>query len=170
VTTSAMALLLVVLGGPAAQARPAASPALLDRLAGHWVMTGTIEKRPVTHDVDAEMVLKGGYLRLHEVSREKDAAGAPEYEAIVFISVNAKTGEYDCLWLDNTSNAGLSNDGIAHGMPDGNSIPFLFKPKGGEAFHNTFIYVPASDSWRWELDGESNGRREAFARLTLTRR
>jgi hypothetical protein len=165
-----MALLLVVLGGPASQARPAASPALLDRLAGHWVMTGTIENKPTTHDVDAEFVLNKGYMRLHEVSREKDARGAPQYEAIIFISVDVRTGVYSCLWLDTTSNSGLSNGGIATGRPVGNTIPFLFRLNSGEVFHNTFMYDPASDAWRWELDGESNGARQPFARLALKRR
>lgn len=155
------------------QTQPAPGPAaatLLERLAGQWVLRGTIDKKETTHDVDADLVLNRGYLRLHEVSREKDANGQPAYEALVFISVDAKTGDYACLWLDNTSNAGLTNGGIAHGRPEGNTIPFLFKLTSGEVFHNTFIYAPQSDSWRWELDGETNGRREPFGRVTLTRR
>lgn len=156
-------------GALQAPARPTA-PILLERLAGQWVLRGTIDKKPTTHDIDADLVLNRGYLRLHEVSREKDANGEPAYEALVFISVDAKTGDYACLWLDNTSNAGLTNGGIAHGRPEGNTIPFLFTLTSGEVFHNTFIYVPQSNSWRWELDGETNGRREPFARVTLTRR
>jgi hypothetical protein len=170
VTTTTVALLLAVLGLPAPQAKPVAGSSLFERLAGRWVMTGTIENKPTTHDVDAELVLKGGYMRLHEVSRETDARGTPQYEAIIFISVDAKTGVYSCLWLDTTSNAGLSNGGIATGRPVGNTIPFLFTLNSGEIFHNTFIYDPASDSWRWELDGESNGARQPFARLALKRR
>jgi len=172
--SAVLGALLAVLGQAPSQARP--EPALVDRLVGHWVMTGTIDKRPTTHDVDAETVLNSlnnlnrGYVRLHEVSREKDASGAPQYEAIVFVSVDAKTGEYACLWLDNTSNAGLTNGGVGRAMPQGNTIPFLIRLNSGEVFHTTFIYTPASDSWRWELDGESNGVREPFARLTLTRR
>ena len=52
-------------------------------------MRGTMDNRQTVHDIDAERVLNGGYLRLHEVSREKDAKGVPAYEAIVFISVDA---------------------------------------------------------------------------------
>jgi hypothetical protein len=173
VILSAIVLVFVSAGAglrAAPQAAPAPTPALFERLAGHWVLQGTIDRKQTTHDVDADLVLNKGYVRLHEVSREKDGTGAPQYEAIVFISVDKKSGVYNCLWLDNTSNAGLSNGGMGHGKPDGNTIPFLITPTGGDVFHTTFIYSPQSDSWRWEMDGESNGKREPFARVTLTRR
>jgi hypothetical protein len=166
--TGALVAMIAVLGQASPPARP--SPPLFDRLVGRWVLAGTIDGKQTTHDVDAELVLNRGYVRLHEVSREKDKTGAPQYEAIVFISVDAKTGEYACLWLDNTSNAGLTNGGVGRGMPSGNSIPFLIRLTSGEVFHTTFIYSPPSDSWRWELDGETNGVRDPFARVTLTRR
>ena len=168
-TTSIIAIAFAVVG-LLPQAKPDGGAALFERLVGRWVMTGTIQNTPTIHDVDAELVLNKGYVRLHEVSREKGAGGAPQYEAIVFISVDAKTGVYHCLWLDTTSNEGLSNGGIATGRPVGNTIPFLFSLNSGEVFHNTFIYDPASDAWRWELDGESNGARQPFARLALRRR
>src|SRR4051812_30514293 len=75
---------------------------LLDHLIGQWKLTGTIAGKKTTHDVSAEWVLKHGYVRLHEVAREKDPAGVPAYEAIVFISSEPKSGEYACLWLDST--------------------------------------------------------------------
>lgn len=166
--SSAIVVAVAILGwAPSAQAPV---PSLLQHMTGRWVLKGTIDKQATTHDVDADLVLNQGYVRLHEVSREKDATGAPQYEAIVFISVDSKTGQYNCLWLDTTSNAGLSNGGTGHGTADGNTIPFLFRLTSGEVFHNTFIYDATSDSWRWELDGESNGKREPFARVTLTRR
>lgn len=165
-----IAVVLGTLAAPAGPQGSAATPTLFERLAGQWVLHGTIDGRQTTHDVEADLVLNKGYVRLHEVSREKDDKGAPQYEAMIFISVDAKTGEYYCLWLDNTSSSGLSNGGIARGKPEGNTIPFLFKLASGEVFHNTFIYAPDSDSWRWELDGETNGKREPFARLTLARR
>jgi hypothetical protein len=168
VTLWIAAVLALVAG--AGQPGQAAAPPLFERLAGHWVLTGTIDGRQTTHDVDADLVLNGGYVRLHEVSRDKDGRGNPQYEAIVFISRDAKSGEYACLWLDNTASTGLTNGGIARGKPQGNAIPFLFTLSSGDVFHTTFIYSPESDSWRWEMDGESNGKRDPFARLTLTRR
>lgn len=143
---------------------------LFDHLAGKWVLRGVIDKQQVTHDVDAQQVLNGGYVRLHEVSREKDAQGAPAYEAIVFFSVDKKSGEYAALWLDNTSNAGLAADAaVGRAMPKGNALPFVFKSRNGDTFHTTFVYTPATDSWQWLMDAESKGKIEPFARVTLTR-
>jgi hypothetical protein len=99
-------------------------------------------------------VLNHGYVRMHEVSKEKDAKG----------------GDYACLWLDSTSNAGLTNGGVGRGKPTSTTIPFLITPTGGDTFHTSFIYAPASDAWQWVLDGESGGQLVPFARLTLTRK
>jgi hypothetical protein len=152
------------------QAIQSSQPTLFERLAGRWVLTGTLDKQQTTHDVDADVVLNAGYVRLHEVSRDKDAQGRPAYEAIIFISVDKNTGEYRCLWLDTTSNAGLSGEGIGRAAPSGNSIPFVFKTPGGGVFNNTFTYVPASDTWQWKLDDATGGKLEPFGRVTLTRR
>lgn len=165
----ALVVALVALSPSVLAGQSASASSLFEHLTGAWVLRGTIDGKQTTHDVDADLVLNRGYVRLHEVSREKDASGAPAYEAIVFISVEKRTGEFNCLWLDNTSSAGLSAAGIARGAPSGNSIPFLFKTGGGE-FHTTFIYSPDTDSWRWVMDGESGGRLQPFARVTLTRR
>ena len=67
----------------AAQQPTLASP-LLDHLAGHWVLRGTIAGKPTTHDVDAEWVIQHQYLRLHEVSQEQNAKRQPQYEAMIF--------------------------------------------------------------------------------------
>ena len=165
--TTTLALALVALAGPAS-AQPAA-PTLLDRLVGKWVLTGVLSGKETTHDVDAEWVLNREYVRLHEVSREKDNRGGPAYEAIIFIAPDPKTGEYVCLWLDNTEGGGLSNDGLARGKPTADSIPFVFFPGTRNAFHNTFVYSTADDTWKWIMDGESDGQLHPFARLTLTR-
>jgi hypothetical protein len=65
---------------------------LLERLVGRWILSGTIAGKKTTHDVSAEWVLNHGYLRLHEVAREKDTAGAPAYEAIIFVSMDSASG------------------------------------------------------------------------------
>jgi len=70
-----------------AQQAPVNSP-LLDHLAGKWLLQGAVGKQPVTHDFDAEWVLQHHYLRFHEVSREKNDKGEPQYEATVFIGWN----------------------------------------------------------------------------------
>ena len=59
---------------------------------------------------------------------------------------------------------------IGRATVNGNTIPFLFRTSKGEVFQNTFIYVAETDAWRWELDDDSGGKRQPFARVTLTRR
>ncbi len=165
--TTTLALAFLAFARPTS-AQPSAPP-LIDRLVGKWVMTGTISGKETTHDLEAEWILNREYLRLHEVSREKDNRGGPAYEAIIFIGVDPKTGEYVCLWLDNTEGGGLSNDGIARGKPTADSIPFVFFPGTRNAFHNTFVYSAADDTWKWNLDGETDGTLRPFARLALKR-
>jgi hypothetical protein len=121
---------------------------LLDRLVGRWVLSGTIAARKTTHDVSAEWVLNHGYVRLHEVAREKDLVGAPAYEAIIFVSREPSSGDYTCLWLDSTASWGLSAEAMGRAKPKPNSIPFVFKdPDGHVSFENTFSYDPAADTW-----------------------
>ena len=135
------------------------------------MLRGTIDGKNTTHDISVDWVLNRGYARMSEVSREKNAQGAPEYEAIVFFSWDQKASEYLCLWLDTTSNAGLQPGAvIGHGKPSGNGIPFLFRSPNGDTFHTTFTYVPASNSWQWTMDGESAGKMQPFARVTLTKK
>ena len=62
---------------PARAQQPAFQDALLDRLAGRWVLTGTIAGKPTTHDVVAEWVMEDQYLRIHEVSRELNPKSEP---------------------------------------------------------------------------------------------
>lgn len=56
---------------------------LLDHLTGSWVLQGIIADKRTAHDVDATWVLNHEYVQLHEISREKNDSGGPEYEAIV---------------------------------------------------------------------------------------
>jgi len=87
-----------------------AAEALLDKMTGPWVMTGTIGKKPTTHDVDVDWVLKREYIRIHEVSRDKDASGGIGYEAWIYLVWDAKTREYAVMWLDNTAATNFAYD------------------------------------------------------------
>lgn len=161
--------LLFALCCPAQNASADAPRQLLDHLAGRWVMSGTIDGKQTTHDVDADWVLKREYIRLHEVSREKDASGGPAYEAIVFLSWDAKKGEYSCLWMDNTAGGALSSEGIAHGKAAGGAIPLVFTIAGKESLHTTFLYDARADSWRLTIDDVTGGKSDRFADVRLTR-
>jgi len=153
-----------------AQNAPTDAPTqLLNSLAGRWVMSGTLGGKPATHDVDTEWVLKREYIRFHEVSREKDAGGGPAYEAIVFLSWEAKKGEYSCLWMDNTAGGALSSDVIARGRPAVGAIPLVFTKAGKELLHTTFRYDARADSWQLTIDDVTSGKSDRFGDLRLTR-
>jgi hypothetical protein len=162
------ALLSCVLSSFAhAQQAPVNSP-LLDHLAGHWVLKGTVAGEQTTHDVDAEWALDHHYLRIHEVSREKNDQGKPKYEALVFIAWNEQPKQYACAWLDVLG--GLAAESIGVATPKENEIPFVFKnEKGIVSLTNDFLYHPSSDTWDWSIDNVGRGSSTPFARVQLTR-
>jgi hypothetical protein len=143
---------------------------VLHRLAGTWVLRGTIARQQTTHDVTFDWLLSQQYLQMHEVSREKSATGAAAYEAVVLFARDPKTGEYACMWLDNTGVSAFDPAGTGHGTVAGDSLPFLFIYSKTDRFHTTFVYNRSADSWQWHMDNDSAGVRRPFARVTLTRR
>ena len=159
----------LLLAGPLAAQQPMPRDSLLDRLAGTWVLRGTIAGQQVVHDVTARWVLGNEYLELREVSRTKTATGSPEYEAIVYLGRDPKTREYAALWMDNTAYGAFAPAGTGHGMAKGDSIPFLFVESSTSRFHNTFAYNRRANTWEWHLDNDDAKGRRPFARVTLTR-
>jgi hypothetical protein len=142
---------------------------LLNKLIGKWTLKGSIEERETTHDVNAERVLNGQYVQLKEVSREKDEKGNPSYTAIVYLTWLKAKNEYECLWLDNTSNAGLSNGITGRAKPNGDKIEFVFKYSDTLQFHTAFLYDRNADTWQWFMDEDNNGKLQPFARMKMTR-
>jgi hypothetical protein len=170
-----VAIAFAVLVAPTARAqRPgfaAAPEALLDKMTGHWVLTGTIGRKLTTHDVDVDWIFKREYLRLHEVSHEQDAAGGPSYEAWIYIVWDAKKDEYAVLWLDNTAAFTFGAEGIGHATPDGDRIPIVFRDPDGGGIHTTFNYDRANDTWSWTIDNaDKTGKLSSFAKVTLRRK
>ena len=143
---------------------------LFDRLAGRWVLRGTISRQQTIHDVTFEWLLGREYLQMHEVSRERNATGSPAYEAVVLFGRDPQTGAYACLWMDDTGANAFDPAGIGRGSVAGDSIPFLFRYNATNSFHTTFVYDRAAGSWQWHMDNDSAGVRRPFARLILTRR
>ncbi len=161
--------LLLLVSIPAVAQQPGFQDTLLDQLAGHWILEGTIAGDEVVHDVLAEWVLDHQYLRFHEVARERDPDGTPLYEATVYIGWDQTSGQYACLWLDSTGGGGLSAQAIGHTKPGGDDLPFVFDTGDGSFIHNTFAYSRETDTWQWLIDNENDGDRAPFARVTLTR-
>ena len=151
-----------------AQEAPVNSP-LLDHLAGKWLLKGTVGQQSVTHELDAEWVLQHRYLRFHEVSREKNAKGQPQYEASVFIGWNEKTRQYACVWLD--VYGGATSESIGLATPKENELAFVFTNEHSETtFTNTFTYDPKTKTWDNQLDNVVKGTAKPFARFSLSQR
>lgn len=142
---------------------------LLNKIIGKWVLRGIIAGKETIHDVSAERVLNGQYIQLREVSREKDEKDNPLYQAIVYICWQEAKKEYFCLWLDNTSNEGISNGIIGHARQGGDKIDMLFNFSSTSQFHTTFLYDRNTDTWQWHMDGEEKGKILPFARVKLTK-
>ena len=157
--------------GVHAQDPVAAEPeSVLDKLEGEWVMTGIVANEEVTHDVYVDRVLKRQYVRIHEISREKDADGEPAYEAWIHVAWDKEKAEYVVMWLDNTATTNFSPEGVGHGKPEGDRIPFVWKSADGSGIRNTFRYDRATETWTWEIDNvDKSEKASPFARLTLKR-
>lgn len=143
------------------------SDTLLNHLTGKWLLTGRIDGKQVKHDIQAGWVLGHEYFQFKETSRERDAKGKPEYEAVVYITYNQANSQYDCLWLDNTSNAGLSNGIIAHAKKEPNQLALKFKFSEHFNFYTTFFYNPAQQTWKWSMTSEDKGKKETFANAVM---
>jgi hypothetical protein len=169
-----VAFVLTALVAPAGLAQDqatSAAEALMDKMTGHWVMTGMIGKKPTTHDVDVDWVLKREYVRIHEVSRDRDASGGIGYEAWIYLVWDEHKREYAIMWLDNTAATNFAAEGIGHAKPDGDRIPFIFKDAEGSGIHTTFAYVRAKDTWSWTIENlDKSGKSSLFAKVTLTRK
>ena len=163
-------LLIILSGCPAFAQTTPARDSLLDHMAGEWILQGTIAGQETTHDIIAEWVLGHQYILLRETSREKDSDGKPSYEAMVFITLDQSLNQYNCLWLDNTGNGGLSGQAIGHASRNGNKIELLFKITDSNTFHTTFLYDQDTNTWHWKMDNEDNNKLESFARVKLTRK
>ena len=161
-------LVLALLASSAAAQRPPVNSALLDHLAGAWVLQGTIAGKQATHDIDAEWVANHQYLRLHEVSREKTADGHAQYDAFVHIGFDEQKNIYTIIWLDNFW--GIDPESIGAAVPKENDLPFLWKDeKGVVTFSNDFLYDPKTDSWLWTMDNVVSGAKKTFGIVKLTR-
>ena len=162
--------ILLFLASARLPAQALSPDSLFDRLIGHWVLRGTIARHSTTHDVTFDWILGREYVQMHEVSRERAADGTPAYEAVVLFGRDPRSGEYACLWLDNTGASAFDPQGIGRGTVTGDSVPFVFHYTQTDGFHNTFVYSRATDSWQWHMDNDSAGVRRPFARVALTRR
>ena len=72
-TALTRALLILMVARPLSAQSALPPDSLLPRLAGRWVLRGTIARKQTVHDVTFSWMLNRGYLQMHEVSRETTA-------------------------------------------------------------------------------------------------
>jgi hypothetical protein len=142
----------------------------LDHMVGKWVLEGTIAGRNTTHDIVSEWVLGHQYIRIQEVSRDKNAENKPAYEATIFIGRDPLSSEYRCLWLDNTGPWDFTSQAIGRAKRGGDTITFRFESNDSSSVNTTFSYDKNGDAWQWSIDNETGGKARAFARVRLTRK
>ena len=163
----AIALAALLAATPAFAQQAKFNDPLVDHLAGTWVLTGQMDKGPVTHDITAEWVLAHQYLEIHEVSREKNKDGSPVYQAKVFIGWDADKKIYDVVWLDDYGS--ISTQSLGYAKPNGSSIAFVFQGRDDPgSFHTTFTWHPKDGTWAMDMDQVSEGKSTIFARTLLT--
>ena len=159
------ALLLAAV--PAAAQQPTLRDPLLDRLEGRWVTTGTVAGEGTSMAVTATWTLAHQYLRVDQVTREREADGRPKYQATVFIGWNAKTQTYGCVWLDDFG--GLNTQSIGAAPKRDGSLPFVFTNLDGTFTRTTMTWDAAAKGWTWTIDEDRAGKLSRFATLTLRR-
>ena len=163
-----LALLILCSSTAASAQQPPVNSPLLDHLVGKWVLQGAIAGKDTTHDVTAEWVLDHHYVMIHEISREQNAKGDPQYQATIYIAWNEATKDYACVWLD--VYGGLNSTSIGVASPKENVLPFVFKDEKGEvSFKNDFVYDTKTSTWEWRMDNIVNGVAKPFGRVKLTR-
>jgi hypothetical protein len=169
----AIAMLLAISGRYSPQAfagNSSLSDPLLEHLVGTWVLRGEIAGKSVTHAVKVHWVLDHEYIQIHETANSKTAAGAPQYEAIVYIGWDPDLKKYACLWLDSTGGNGLVGWALGHADANATQLAFQFSDKNGEpSLQNTFTYDPRTNTWRWQIDNIDRGHRQSFGDVKLTR-
>lgn len=114
-------------------------------------------------------VLRHQHIQIQEVSRDKNAENKPAYEATILIGREPQSGEYRCLWLDNTGPWDFTSQGIGRAKRGGEAITFRFGSSDGSSINTTFSYDKNDDAWQWSIDNEADGKARAFARVRLTR-
>jgi hypothetical protein len=138
--------------------------AFLEQLAGDWALTGHVRDKPVRYRGRAEWVLEDGWLRLSLV----DAAIPPSYAAHVYLSFDAKAGEYVAHWLDRFGAAGARVVGLGHRVDQ--TLVLIF-PYAESNFRDTLTLTADGASGSLQLESKNAaGEWSTFAAYAMKRR
>lgn len=138
-------------------------PALLRALDGNWIMDGDVRGEPVTYRMVASPALQGTFTEL----RMKDVQVPAQYEAAVFIGVDAASQGLTAHWIDSFGPKHSVPHGTGHIA--GNALQFTIPYASGK-FRDTFTYDPATTTWLFVLEsGQPDGSWKHFARFAVKR-
>jgi hypothetical protein len=143
---------------------PPALPAnlVLEKLVGHWKMTGQVLGKPATYDLIARRILDNRYVELHM----KDVARPAAYEAIVSIGEDTVATKVLVHWIDSFGAAYSvpAGSGTASGDTIEFQIPYPYGP-----FRDTFVFSQQSWSWEFRIEAsDGHGAWKLFANYTVT--
>jgi len=139
-------------------------PPLLKQLDGEWLMQGDVLGKPVTYLLVAGPTLRARFSELHI----RDVAEPPQYEARVFLGVDAETGELIAHWMDDFG----ARYSIPHGTGriEGGVMQFTF-PYADGPFRDTFEFDSSNGTWSFRVEtGQPDGSWKHFARYEIRRK
>ena len=140
---------------------------LLERMVGHWTVTGTLAGRPTRQTVEARWILNHQFLQIHEVGENDPTTGKPRYEALPMIGYDNMSGRYVAHWIDIFG--GRFSETLGYGARAGDEIDLVFEYPDGP-FHTDLIWDGAHGQWRWRMkQKDAAGKRISFADLTQSR-
>ncbi len=132
---------------------------LLDKMTGHWNLTGTTMGKAVSQTVDAQWILNHQFLQVHE------AGGG--YEAMPMIGYDHMSERYVAHWLDIFG--GRFSETIGYGQRNGDEIDFVFEYPDAP-FRTSFLWDAAHGQWRWQMtQKDQTGKWTPFGDFVLTR-
>jgi hypothetical protein len=159
-------LLEMFLASGFAAAQPAAwHDGLADKLEGNWKVEGTAMGKPAHYIVEADWLLNGQFLRLHEETARDAPVDEKRYDALWFLGYDPISKRYVLHLMDIYGMR--SSQTLGYGTRSGNEIRFVFNCPDGP-FHATWIIGEGSVRWRMEQKGK-DGKWNSIADLKLTR-
>lgn len=138
---------------------------LLNKLIGHWSLTGKMGDTDLYQDVTVKWVLRETFLEVHCIPVRVGENGNPDYEALYLIGYDKKNGEYILHLFDTYGVTSKPIPGI--GKRKDNTIQFTFNYDIGP-WTNTFSWNPDKKSWKNTIIYEhKDGNKGTFAEKEL---
>jgi hypothetical protein len=141
--------------------------ALLDKMVGHWRLSGTVGGHSAVHTVEAKWILNHQFLLIHEIETADGGTGKPLYEAMPLIGYDHMSDRYVAHWIDVFG--GRFSETLGFGVRNGDEVNLVFEYPDGP-FHTDFVWDDAYHVWHWHMtQKDGTGKWSEFANFTLSR-